>query len=76
MATRHHTAPACAGERSAAPVRLVAPGGPVTRALQACDPIEAIRLGLEEFFANLGMVVDFDAPLADVIAAARIDGGR
>lgn len=76
MATRHPTPPARVGERPAAPVRLIASGGPVTRALQACDPVEALRQGLQDFFASIGVVVDFDAPLADVIATARLDGGR
>lgn len=31
--------------------------------VEALDPIQAIRLGLEEFFAALGVVVDFEAPL-------------
>ena len=76
MASQHHTTPARAGECASASVRLVAHGGPVTHALRACDPIEAIRLGLEEFFASNGLVVDFDAPLSDVLMVARIDGGR
>jgi hypothetical protein len=37
---------------------------PQQHAVEALDPIEAIRMGLEEFFATFGVVVDFDAPLA------------
>ena len=33
-------------------------------AAQALNPIEAIRLSLEEFFATLGVAVEFEAPLA------------
>lgn len=36
---------------------------PHQHAVEAFDPIEAIRLGLEEFFAALGVVVDCEAPL-------------
>ncbi|MHC2108354.1 hypothetical protein [Methylobacterium sp. CM6246] len=37
---------------------------PHQHAVEALDPIQAIRLGLEEFFAALGVFVDFEAPLA------------
>ncbi|MCJ2044736.1 hypothetical protein MKK58_09375 [Methylobacterium sp. J-078] len=42
--------------------------GPVTQAIwnirgPHLDPIEAIRAGLENYFAGLGIVLDFDAPI-------------
>jgi len=44
---------------------------PHQHTVEAIDPIEAIRLGLEEFFASLGIVADFEAPLADVNNGGR-----
>lgn len=76
MATRDRTTPARAGECPSAPIRLIAPGGPVTSAVQARDPVVVLRHGLEDFFASIGVEVDFASPLADVIARARISGGR
>lgn len=72
MAIRNRTAPARAGECSATPARLIASGGPVTRAIQvrgtADEAIEALRRGLEDHFAGLGLT------FSDAALAARIEG--
>ncbi|UGB25574.1 hypothetical protein LPC10_22225 [Methylorubrum sp. B1-46] len=59
MADQAHSTPA---------PKIIASGGPVSAAITAgrgeCDPIAAIREGLEEFFAGIDLSVDFDAPVS------------
>lgn len=40
------------------------------------DPIDAIRAGLENYFAGLGIVLDFDAPIpiAEDIGVSVVGG--
>lgn len=63
MADHAHSTPA---------PKIIASGGPVSAAITAgrgeCDPITAIREGLEEFFTSLGLTVDFDAPVSGEVA--------